>query len=404
MLIQLAWKNIWRNKKRSLIILSAIAIGLTCGLFASAVMYGMWDTTIRNTIDKELGHYQLHSNEYKAENLIANYIPNGETVIDSLQMQPTTIAVSGRTIVEGIAASPTSSGGVRIIGIDPPDESKVTTLYQYMKQGAYLDTVKANTIIIGEKLAEKLNLKLNSKIVLSFQGLDESIVYSAFRIQGTFSSESSAFDETTVFVRQTDLFALLNHPIIFHEIAVRLDSDKELATIAGQNQQKFPGLKIETWRELAPELNMVNDMMSLYLNIFLGIILLALLFGITNIMLMSVLERVREFGMLMAVGMKRIKVFFLVIFEAIALSLVGGIIGIIFGSILTVIFAHVGIDLSIVSEGLSSFGVSSMLYPSLPWTIYPTLTFMIIVTAVISAILPARKAIRLKPSEAIRSF
>ncbi len=169
-------------------------------------------------------------------------------------------------------------------------------------------------------------------------------------------------------------------------------------------KQKFPNLDVQSWETLAPELSLSYKSIELELNIFLGIILFALLFGITNTMLMSVMDRVRELGVLMAVGMKRIRMFILIIIETILLSITGGILGIICGTLTIIYFSNKGIDLSLFAQGLSSFGISSMLYPSLPFSTYPTLTLMIIFTAIFSAIYPAIKAIRLNPAEAIRTY
>jgi len=135
-----------------------------------------------------------------------------------------------------------------------------------------------------------------------------------------------------------------------------------------------------------------------------GIILFALLFGITNTMLMSVLERVREFGMLMAVGMKRIRIFTLILFETVLLSLAGGFVGVVFAAITTEYFAISGINLSAFTEGLAIYGVSPMLYPDLPIDVYIVMTIMIISTSVIAAIYPSIKAIKLQPAVAIRTF
>jgi ABC-type antimicrobial peptide transport system permease subunit len=140
------------------------------------------------------------------------------------------------------------------------------------------------------------------------------------------------------------------------------------------------------------------------MNIFVGIILFALLFGITNTMLMSVMERVREFGVLMAVGMKRSRVFFMIIMETISLSFIGGIIGLILALILIQYFGSVGINLSAFTEGLSQWSLGTRLYTSLPFSFYPPLVLMILATAIIAAFYPALKAIKLKPATAIRTY
>lgn len=404
MLFSLAWKNVWRNKKRSLIILAAIAVGLGSGLFASAVMYGMWDSTVNTSINRDLGHIQIHTAAFQQDALIGNFIPDFNAAVTIIRNEPAVVGVTCRTIIEGMASSATSSSGVKILAIDPTIEKTVSDLYTNMIDGQYFDTEKSNPIVIGKTLAGKLDLHLNSKIVLSFQGPDESIIYNAFRIVGIFDTESSIFDGTNVFIRQNDLFSLLDVQPFVHEIAVRLNTIKNLEPALLTVQTALPTLKVESWKKLAPELSLMYDLLTLYLNVFLGIILFALLFGITNTMLMAVMDRVREFGVLIAVGLKRKKLAVLIMLETIVLSISGGAVGILLGVILIRIFAATGINLAFLAKGLSSLGVSSMLYPSLPFSTYLTLTGMIIVTAILSAIVPARKAIKLNPSSAIRTY
>ncbi len=404
MLFLLAWKNVWRNKKRSLIILVAIALGLGCGLFASGVMYGMWDSTVNSAIDRDLSHIQIHSEKYKKENLIENYIPDGMELKSQIEKINGVKAVSERTIIDGMAASATSSLGVEIKGIVPDEERKVTSVASSIVEGKYFEGVSRNPVVIGKELAKKLDLKLHSKIVLSFQGLDGNIVYAAFRIAGLFETESSMFDKSNVFVRQQDLFNLIGSKPIVHEIAVRLTTVQVMGQVVKELRSRYKNLAVETWQQLAPELSVSYETLNFELNIFLGIILFALLFGITNTMLMSVMERIRELGVLMAVGMKRIRVFALIMIETIFLSITGGIIGMLLGAASIWLTAQKGINLSLFSQGLSSYGISSHLFPGLPVEFYPILFVMIIITALASAVYPAVKAIKLNPASAIRTY
>ena len=404
MLFLLAWKNVWRNKKRSLIILIAIALGLGCGLFASGVMFGMWDSTVNSAIDRDLSHIQIHSEKFIKENLIGNYIPDGTELSSQIKKIKGVEAVSERTIVEGMAASATSSSGVEIKGIIPDEEKNVTSVAASIKEGKYFEGVSRNPVVIGKELAKKLDLKLHSKLVLSFQGLNGDIIYAAFRIAGIFETESSLFDKTNVFVRQQDLTKLIGGKTIIHEIAVRLTSVQIMDPVVKQLRSMYKDLSVETWKQLAPELDLMYGTLQLELNIFLGIILFALLFGITNTMLMSVMERIRELGVLMAVGMKRVRVFVLIIIETIFLSISGGIVGMILGAASIWLTAQKGINLSLFSQGLSSYGISSHLFPSLPADFYSTLFIMIIITAIVSAIYPAIKAVKLNPASAIRTY
>lgn len=404
MLLSLAWKNVWRNKKRSFIILTAIALGLWAGLFSYAAMFGMWDATVNSAIDRDLGHIEIHSKAFAKEKLIEKYIPDGNQIEAEARNVKGVKEASSRTLIEGMASSAATSWGVTIEGINPTEEQKVTSIKDLIISGNYFEGKRNNQIVISQKLADKLGIKLKSKMVLSFQALDGSLIYAAFRVVGIFKTESSIFDGSHVFVTQKDIYKVMGSKPIVHEIAIRAASSLAVDGLLNNLKQKFPNLDVQSWKTLAPELSLTYNSLQLEMNIFLGIILFALLFGITNTMLMSVMDRIRELGVLMAVGMKRVRMFILIIIETILLSITGGIIGIIMGTITTVYFSSKGIDLSLFAEGLSSYGIGTMLYPSLPASAYPTLTIMIVVTAIFSAVYPALKAIRLNPSEAIRTY
>ena len=404
MLLALAWKNIWRNKKRSLIILVAITLGLWAGLFSVAVMIGSWDTTVNSTIDRNLSHIQIHTKEFKDESLISFFIPDGNKIADEIVDLKEVKDVSARVLIEGMASSPSSSRGVNIIGIDPDREKAVTTIADYVVEGKYFNGIKRNPILVGQKLADKLGLRLHSKIVLSFQSVDTTLTYAAFRIVGIYKTESSPFDESHIFVRKSDLYKTMNSQPIVNELAIRLNSSEDLDTTYAFLKENYSSLYVESWKELAPELDMMYEYLIVEMEIFLAIILAALLFGITNTMLMSVLDRVREFGVLMAVGMKRIKVFFLIMIETIILSLFGGIIGMALGTFTIWYFSDKGIDLSIFSEGLSAWGMPTILYPILPLYFYWVLTIMIVITGILGAIYPSIKTIKLRPADAIRTY
>ncbi len=404
MLISLAWKNIWRNKKRSLIILTAITFGLWGGLMSGAIMMGMGESMVNTAIDQDLSHIQIHKKGYSKDKEIINFIPNGPEIIKQTRAVKGVKAVSGRTLIIGMASSPASTFGVKIFGINPDDAKTVTNLYEKIIDGGYFESDRKNQIVIGKKLAKRLNLKLRKKIVLSFQGLDGSIVYTACRVVGIFKTESTQFDEMNVFVNQKDLFRVLDTKPVIHEIAIRAESAKIMPAVYETIKAKFESLSVQTWQEIAPEVAFLSVTMQSFTYLFVAIILFALLFGITNTMLMSVVDRTRELGVLIAVGMKKGRVFTMILLETIFLSITGGIAGILIGGLTIYYFSFSGLDLSAFAEGFESFGSSAVLYPFLPFAMYIILTIMIIVSANIAAILPAWKAIHLQPSKAIRTY
>ena len=404
MLIALAWKNIWRNKKRSLIVIIALAFGLWGGLFSGAVMMGMGESMVNLAIERNLSHIQIHKPFYTRDKDIKAYIPNGPEIVKEIKKIKNVKSVSGRTLIDGMAASPASTYGVKIIGVNPDDAMNTTSISKQLIEGSYKELLKKNRIIIGEKLAKRLNLKLRSKIVLSFEGIHESIVYNSCRVVGIYKTESSQFDGRNVFVNQKDLFRVLESKPIIHEIAIRLNSEKDIPTVLQTLKEKYQNLSVQSWEEIAPEIAFLSDSMENFTYLFVAIILFALVFGITNTMLMSIIDRIREFGVLIAVGMKRMKIFSMVILETIFLSVTGGLSGILIAAITISYWSKTGIDLSVISAGLESFGVSTMLYPELPVSMYFVLSVMIIFAANMAAVYPAVKAIHIKPAQAIRTY
>jgi putative ABC transport system permease protein len=402
MLPLIAWRNIWRNKRRSIIMITAIALGLWGGLFAVGIFTGMYDAMVSTAIDRNLTHIQLHVKGFREQRLITMAISHPDAISDAIRGIPGVKAVSARTVIDGMAASPTSSVGVNIVGVDPNAERQATAIARRVVEGDFFESAERLPVVIGRKLAEKLSLKLRAKLVLSFQGPDGAIQYGAFRIAGIFDTESTAFDGGTVFVRQRDLAGLID-TVLVHEIAVRLTTNDSLEAVSRILASRYPDLQVETWKDLAPELKL-TETADLTMSIFLGIILLALVFGITNTMLMSVMDRVREFGVLMAVGMKRRRVFGMIVLETLFLSITGSAAGVGLGAASVAWTARSGINLAWFSEGLSLYGISSMLYPAVHSVMYATLGVMVIVAACAAALYPALKAIRLRPASAIATF
>ena len=221
MLISLAWKNIWRNKKRSGIIIAAITFGLWGGLFSSALMVGMMENMVETAISRDLSHIQIHKRDYDQDQDVRNFMPDGPAILKQTRQNAGIEAAEGRTIIMGMAASPTSSFGIRIVGLIPEDSRQVTDIHTQVVEGSFFDSQRRNPILIGRKLAERLNLKLRSKVVLSFQDLEGNIAYMACRVIGIFKTNSTQFDEMNAYVKQEDLFRVLESEPILHEIAIR---------------------------------------------------------------------------------------------------------------------------------------------------------------------------------------
>jgi ABC-type lipoprotein release transport system permease subunit len=403
MIIAVAWRNIWRSKTRSLVILIAICLGLASGVFYMAFYKGMVDQRINTAIKTEASHIQIHNKQYLNNPDKKFVIANTDSVIQAIKTVPGVRASSSRIITNTMIQSPATSSGVKVTGVIPEDEKLVTNLYSRLIEGSYFEEGKRNPIVIGKKLADKLKVKLKSKVVITLQDMEGNMTAASFKVEGIFETSNTAFDETCVFVRKDDLGRIMAmDPNASHEIAVLLDVNEQLDIVNQMLQSKLPDLDVKTWREIMPDVSLVESSFGLTMFIFIGIILLALLFGIINTMLMAVLERTKELGMLMAIGMNKTRVFTMILLETVMLSLFGGICGILLGWALNLYFGVKGIDLGTWSTAYKSMGFDTLVYTKLSMSVTFEIAVMVIITGILAAIYPAMKALKLKPAEAIR--
>lgn len=403
MIWSVSWRNVWRSRTRSLVIITAITLGVFAGVYTIAFMYGWVNQRIDNVIKTEVSHIQLHQPDYLETNEVHDYISNINIIQEEISTMSNVAGVSKRLIATCMVSSAETGAGVQLVGIDPDNEQKVTNLHTKIIDGAYLEGIKRNPMLIGEKLAKKLNVKVRSKLVVTITEMDGTLSGGAFRVAGIFKTANSSYDEMKAFVRAEDLQRLIKiDDQAGHEIAVLLNQNNIENQLASKLEEKYPNLQVMTWTELLPDMKMMNESMDFMMYIFVIIILLALGFGIVNTMLMVILERVKELGMLMAVGMNKLRIFSMIVLETIFLSLVGGVIGIVLAVGLTAITHETGVDLSLWADGLNAAGFDSVIYPEIGFDSVIAVTILVIITGILSAIYPARKAIKLNPSEAIR--
>lgn len=407
MLIKIAWRNIWRSKTRSAVVIFAIASGLVGGLFASAWMNGMAQQRVQNTFAIETAHIQLHDPKF-AENLdIKRTITLTSEKIGKIKKIPEVKAVTSRLVVSAMAATASKNTGVNVIGVDLNTEKEVFKLYKKIDSvnGNFFESKKKNAIVISKALAKELKVKLKSKIVLTFQDYNGEITGGAYKVIGIFKTNNNPWDKTHVFVREKDLRNILEIPKDqSHEIDILLNDYTQAKAVSDQLQKEFPGLLSEDWSVIQPYLNFITNYMDVMMGIFMLIILGALGFGIVNTMLMVILERTKELGMLMAIGMNKKRIFLMIMFETIFLALVGAIVGELISMLLIRYFGRTGIDLSSMAEGFESVGYSAISYPELEPYRYIQITGLVIVTGILASIYPAIKALKLHPSEAIRTL
>jgi putative ABC transport system permease protein len=257
----------------------------------------------------------------------------------------------------------------------------------------------------GLKIVENaLDYRLRNKVQITITDESGTPVQGTFRVSGIYKTTNGGFDQATVFVNAGELAALYNGKnVLTHEIAILLSDIENADAVKERLTGISPDNTISTWKELAPDAALMNDYMIIYYFLFIGIIMLALAFGIINTMMMTILERTKELGMLMAIGMNRKKIFSMIMLETVFLTLVGAVAGMLSGWGLIGILGKTGIHFSSWGEGFEAIGFAATVYPVITPDFFVFVTIMVIVTAIISSVWPARKALKLNPIEALRT-
>jgi len=399
----MAWRNIWRNKIRSIIIMLSIAVGLFAGIAVLALYKGMMKARTRTVIDSEAGHLQLHHPAFTEDYDPKFTLRNGSRILQEIRRMEGVKLAAPRSITNGMLATPGGSSGVQIMGVLPGPEYAASQLDKKLVEGKLFDDAKKNQVIIGRKLAVKMRLKPGSKLVLMFTDSSGSIVSGAFRVAGIYRSANAPLDERRVYIRMKDMNDLLATGGAFHEIVVLLNSDEDVPRIQQELQHKWKSASIQSWREISPETDLMVNTTNQLSYILMSIIMLALAFGIINTMLMAILERTREIGIMMALGTTRLRIFMLVILETWMLTFAGTPLGFLVAWFSIAHYNRQGMDLSgMGKELMSSFGYSTLIYPEFPAEKFPGLLLIVFLTALVSSLLPARKALMMQPVEALR--
>jgi len=390
------------------VILMAVIIGVWSMIFLGSLMRGMETEMVRNSISTLTGSIQIHHRDYRNDPVVENSMDNIDKLDKALStIQNPRILWAKRIRVNAIASNARHSGSVTLVGIEPQKEKKISFIGKAVIAGRFLLEDDKNKIVVGKAFLKKFNTKIGNKLIIMSQDTQNEIASKAFRIVGIFNAESEAVEKQFVFVPISQAAKMLKMRNAISEISIMLPKlditgKKETQTarkiIAAINDDKFV---IETWQQLLPMIKAYLEMSGFFLYIWYFVVFVAMGFGIVNTTLMAIFERMREFGLMKALGMRPFQVIKGVVTETFFLLVLGILAGNILGFLSVAAIARNGIDLSALAAGAEMWGIPRKLYPEIWVQDVVVAGFVVLVLGILVSLYPAFKAARITPATAM---
>lgn len=410
MILQIGWRNLWRNPRRTTVILTAVVVGIISMVVLSAFGRGVMEGMVNNAINNLVGHIKILHDEYRIDPNIDNRITDTEGVLLKIDdVVPDNVSIVRRLRVEGMLSTSKDNVGVEIVGIEPDREKGVSFIGRSVHEGESLTEEDSNGLIIGQALIERLGLEIGKKVVLLCQdGAGESSSR-AFRIRGSYRTELRDTEKRFVFINLAVLQRMTGINSDVTEISLVLNNGglyqsaeiSELAAVV-DNRMDSGALEVATWKELLPAMRAYIDMFDMYMLIWFIVVFIAMGFGLANTVLMAVYERMREFGLQRALGMRSARIIRVVLVEVFLLLLIGIVIANGASFILVKLVFKSGINLSVFGEGVEMFGMDRIIYPILTVKDLVMANGVVMVLGLIVGLYPALHAARFTPVETMR--
>lgn len=401
---KIAWRNVWRNTRRSLLTLLALAFSTAMLLFMFAWQTGSYDSMIHAAVSSTTGELQILSPEYHDKRDIRKAIEHPGDILQKLDEMDEVLAFTRRGEAFALADSGKRSYGVLVLGVDPETEPTVSNIRTIIRQGDFFSG-EGNEIILGSRLADNLKAGIGDEIVLLGQGFDGSVAANAFSVRGIAESGQPDLDRALVQIPLATFQETFFMGDRVHRIVVNGRSLEILEPIAGEVEtflkQAHPDLDVFTWDELLPGLkqSIELDMISGYIFYFLLLVVVA--FSIMNTFIMAVMERSREFGILNAIGTNRHQLVRILLMETCFLGLCGIALGLIGGVAFTAYLQANGIVIPDSQSLMAKFGLPERIHPQLTWFVAWLAPLLVLAVTLLSSLYPAFRLLRLNPVKAM---
>ncbi|MDQ1265205.1 MAG: hypothetical protein QG635_355 [Bacteroidota bacterium] len=411
LIIKLSWRNIWRNWRRSAITIAAIVFAAFLTIFMRGIQLGTYDNNIKYVLGIFSGSLQIQRRDYKENPSLRKSIDLSDEIKTILRNNSKITAYTERINTEGLIGYNDNTQGTAIFGIDPVTEQKVTTLAMKIKSGKFFQADSKYEIILGYKLLKNLQAKIGDSIVVLTNAYDGSMGNAKFKIIGASRLGSPDMDQMTAFIPLAAARELLSLDTKISAVAIACADVKDIPFVKNELQEKLKSIKLPKgksltaldWGDIMPEFKQSIEFDNASGIIYLGLLIIIVAFGILNTVIMSVTERFREFGIMLAIGIKHSRLILIVFLETVYLTIIGLIIGNIIGYIVNYyIYLHPITFSGELSKMYEEFGFLPQMFASLEPGIFINTSITVIIVAVVVFIYPAFRISRLEALKGIR--
>jgi len=400
LLAPLAWRNLWRNPRRTLITLIVVTIGLWSILVLSSFMTGWMQSSRDASLRLLIAQGQIHAEGYLDDPNIDNLMPMPDATLKAALDSPAISNWVARLELPAVAQSEYKTLPVTLLGVDPDAERRISSVPEKVVEGRYLNDADDDSAIIGLNLAKRLKTALGRRIILMVTDADGALAERSFDVVGLFDADVG-FEDTYVFTGRNALQAMTKLESKIAQIAFEIPEEQDLAPTLASLRAAAPGLDVREWRKLSLLLGALDASMAVTVYIWLAVMMVMVSIGIINTQLMAVFERIHEFGLLRALGLKPGHVLALITLESMLLIGLGVLIGML-AAVLTILGLQGGIDLSAFAKALEAFQSGDTIYMQflpMDYVIFPLAVWGI---GVVVALWPAWRAQKISPVEAMR--
>jgi putative ABC transport system permease protein len=402
--LRLAWRNIWRHRRRTVIVAVAIGGTMAMMMWYDGLIGGFNEAIYGNAIRVLGGNIQIHAAGYGAE---VNQLPllplaNDQALVQAAQAQPQVLSAARRINTGGMATTREGAFGVTIVGVEPEQELPVSLVAQKVSAGRYLAADDRDMVYIGQGLATAMDVGVGDRFTLAGRAMHQEMRNRTMTVAGIYDIGMPDIEKRTIYITLGEAQSLYGLDGQVTEIAISLKQIGEEPAVMNALRPSLAGAEIVSWQTSFPELEQALATKGGAMNVFSVIIMVIVGIGILNLLLMAIYERTREIGILGALGLKPYQISILFVLEGVLMGVVGVAAGVVLGLLINGVLRQVGLDFAQYS-GISSYMalISDKIYPA--WGVDKLLqrTLTVLIITALAALYPAREAAQREPSEAL---